>query len=407
MCRFPNKSEQTNLSVMSPLLNDLSSTMDPHPGYMIHNQPCGMMPQMPYHFDQGIPPCTPSHPGFPRDYRVQTGCLGPCSLDSGMDLRCMQRSILCKLDSIERGMSATEAIHTRITQMGRDIEGLKEKLEGVGEAMSELQCTVAECKGKISQSAEKLETVRVGLNDFAADMNTLVGSERDSQQGDAVGNSDSVPGLEAEKLDVMQYFDDKDLALGVVGSHGNMFERTTSSTIVTRLPKMSHSHEKALPPPPRPTPPKEALRPFTPYSSDRVSSSSLSSTTSSYSSSPSPSPLQPKSVLQGMIQQLESENTSLRNEIGTLRMTIQEMEKNHIQELTVRTNHLKKQNHQYHRQLGRQAELITNVVNTIYSVFADYKEEVRSMNCLNTDTEGVLTTEEVRVYNGLEPDSWL
>ncbi|KAI0550149.1 hypothetical protein F4679DRAFT_221812 [Xylaria curta] len=128
----------------------------------------------------------------------------------------MQRSILSKLDNMERGLSATEAIHTRITQMGREMEDLKEKLQGVGATISELQRTVGECKGKISESAEKLETVRAGLSDFATDMNTLVhsvGSAESSPQEGAAGHDDSPSSPEDDKVGGLHYFDNQGLAL--------------------------------------------------------------------------------------------------------------------------------------------------------------------------------------------------
>ncbi|KAI0550148.1 hypothetical protein F4679DRAFT_221752 [Xylaria curta] len=171
---------------------------------------------------------------------------------------------------------------------------------------------------------------------------------------------------------------------------------------------MSHAHEKELPAPPRPTPPEEAQRPFTRYSLSSSSSSS-SSAASFYSSSPSPPPLQPKTLLQKTIQQLRSENTLLQNEIDTLQATIQALRRRHAHELDKRTENLRKQNQQCHRQLDRQTELITNVVNTIYTIFADYKEEVRSLKRLSSDgeDEAASATHEIRVYNGLEQDSWL
>ncbi|KAI1192386.1 hypothetical protein F5X97DRAFT_329694 [Nemania serpens] len=205
---------------MSPFPIHFPNTLDPCPGHLAHSQACGMVPQMSYHFDQGIPSCTPSHLGLSSNHPMQTGCFGPCSIDSGMDLRCMQRSILSKLDNVERSVSATEGIHTRITQMGREIEELNEQLKRVGAALSQLQHTMGECKEKISDSAAKLEMVRVGLNEFATDMNSLIDTvdsgpstqgSQDSQGSQQFGASP--PGLDGDKVDMPHYFDDKGLGL--------------------------------------------------------------------------------------------------------------------------------------------------------------------------------------------------
>ncbi|KAF2963311.1 hypothetical protein GQX73_g10270 [Xylaria multiplex] len=351
MYHLPNNPDRVN--TMAPFVNDFTTAMDPRPGYAIHGQACGMMPQVPYQFEQAIPQCAHSHSNLLNSHRNHTGCLGSCSLDSGLDLRFTQRTILSRLDNLEQGLPGTEGTYARITQMGREMEDLKEELKVVAAAISELRYTMGECKDKISESGEKLEMVRVGLNDFATDMSTLVQSV-DSGRGSENSSTGASPGGEADKVpaELLNYFENKG-----------------------------------------PT---------------RLSLSSPSSV-SPHSSSPSSPPLQPKPLLHGRIQQLEDENALLRQEINALQTTILATKRQHAHELATRTSQLQKQNHQYHHQLGRQAELITNVVNTIYSVFADYKEEVQLMTKSDDEQQRgtAPATDEIRVYNGIRSDSWL
>lgn len=128
--------------------------------------------------------------------------------------------------------------------------------------------------------------------------------------------------------------------------------------------------------------------------------------TSSYPPSPSPPLPQTQAQLQGRVQQLESDNNLLQSEVNMLQETILATRQKHAHELSARTDELKNQNHHYRSRLRRQNELVTNMVDTIYSAFADYKQQLRAIKRGSSDggDNAAAATHEIRVYSDLEPD---
>ncbi|KAI0836092.1 hypothetical protein F5Y06DRAFT_274165 [Hypoxylon sp. FL0890] len=161
--------------------------------------------------------------------------------------------------------------------------------------------------------------------------------------------------------------------------------------------------EKKLPPPPRPGAPHEVQRLF---GSPKAQSPSPSSSTSSSLLSPCslPLPSTPKDSLSSQIQRLEDENDSLRRKVGELQEALDTLQRKHATDLTAKTTLLRKQNYECNRRINRQNELVTNLVNTVYTVFSDYKEEVSLLNRISEDDEG---SDEIRVYSTLDGQTWI
>ena len=160
---------------------------------------------------------------------------------------------------------------------------------------------------------------------------------------------------------------------------------------------MSPLREKQLPAPPRPDLPNEQHRPFTPSTPPKSPEAAQRS------------PQQVQDTLSTRIERLRAENHRLQAHVDELQANMSTLHRKHMVEITTRTTLLRRQNMQYHQQLHRQNELITEIVRKVHSIFSDYKDEVDSMRQSFEDVpEGdPVDADEIKVYRSAENGSWI
>lgn len=121
----------------------------------------------------------------------------------------MQRTIFSKLDEVKQEPKLASDVEARLA-------GLAEAVGNINQKLHELQETTHQCQRKVEESGEKLETVRTGLEDFAADMHSWIhgtegsdvdrGTEKDGEAFVAVALG--IPESPVEEMDLLRYVDD-------------------------------------------------------------------------------------------------------------------------------------------------------------------------------------------------------
>ena len=166
---------------------------------------------------------------------------------------------------------------------------------------------------------------------------------------------------------------------------------------------MLPSRDKQLPPIP-PTPPARPRRPRTPAT---PSSSSYSSSGRSH--------LTPRSdeLILTSSRQLEDENERLRTQIYQFQDQVEMLEsqlkavRRHAADMTTQSARLRKDNDQKKRHIRLQNQLITNVIDTIYTVFGDYKNEMGRMTRGSDGSGASSGSREITVYKNEEGETWI
>ncbi|KAI0836093.1 hypothetical protein F5Y06DRAFT_298813 [Hypoxylon sp. FL0890] len=229
MCMMPTTTEQGSWNSMPPMafndcpFSDVRQAMCPWNSYQ-STTPLGLpssqpvLGQIPPHFDAGMSaPFGGFHVGVPTPSRMQTGCMPmyPAGQDQGaVEMRCIQRTILHRLEEMERSLMVFSGLQEKLDDVVRDISWVTKKMAGMDMRMDTMNGMIESCREKITDSSEKLETVRVGLHDFASDVNAWIHAGNGSDQGDAEEGEerpDSVaaetPGSDMCKGDLLQYID--------------------------------------------------------------------------------------------------------------------------------------------------------------------------------------------------------
>ncbi|RYO98914.1 hypothetical protein DL764_006970 [Monosporascus ibericus] len=278
----------------------------------------------------------------------------------------MQQTLLSKMEEIKEGLHLVADVRGKVVE-------LVQAMGDVSNKMGELQGAVDQCQNKIEESGEKLETVRTGLADFASDVNSWIhfadgseaddGTERNGQPPSATVAL-GTPGSQGEEVDLLRYVEGQSVSFA--------FE---------------------------PRPPKEEQRPFALPSSDSPSSSPSPPSVASPSKSSSLSPQsfvssssKMKGSLSTKIQELEDENDHLRARVSELEAHINSLQRKHAAEIATRSTLLRQENVQYKLQINRQNELIADIVQKVYGIFSDYKEELNIQASLFERIMGFLKT---------------
>ncbi|ETS84074.1 hypothetical protein PFICI_05950 [Pestalotiopsis fici W106-1] len=159
-----------------------------------------------------------------------------------------------------------------------------------------------------------------------------------------------------------------------------------------------YSLEKELPELPLEPPPRNPMR-----LAKQLHSPTLHNATPSIASSQSSYSDDPANYSDERVERLEKEKRDLRSEVNRLQRQI----RRHEVDIVTRTALLRRQNSQLNKQIERQNQFMTNLVNTVFTVFSDYKQAVGSLKQFQEDEiREEPSGDEIRVYNEMD-GNWI